>query len=186
MEKVKKSLETREKYLTQLIKEKEKAISSAPEGFLRICCRRDGKTQYYYRHDPKDFNGSYIREKDLDLAQILAQKEYDQKVLRASEKEQKTIRKFLADYPAICAEQILERLHPARQKMITPIVETDEQYIQNWESVYYEPKGFTSDIPEFYTARGERVRSKSEVIIADLLYRKGIPYRYEYPLQLRG
>ena len=29
--------------------------------------------------------------------------------------------------------------------------------------------------------KGERVRSKSEVIIADRLYAKGIPYKYECP-----
>jgi len=186
MEEVKKSLEAREKYLSQVIKEKEKAISSAPEGCLRICCRNDGKVQYYYRREVKDNNGTYIREKDFALAQNLAQKEYDQKVLRASEKEQKVIQKYLADYPQTCAEQIFEKLHPARQEMIKPIAETEEQYIQNWEAVSYERNGFDNNTPEFYTARGERVRSKSEVIIADLLYREGIPYRYEYPLKLHG
>jgi hypothetical protein len=32
------------------------------------------------------------------------------------------------------------------------------------------------------TRRGDLVRSKSEVIIADLLYSKNIPYQYELPL----
>ena len=32
----------------------------------------------------------------------------------------------------------------------------------------------------------ERVRSKSEVIIADTLARHGVPYRYEYPLKLKS
>ena len=31
--------------------------------------------------------------------------------------------------------------------------------------------------------RGERMRSKSEVIIAERLYANGIPYRYECPLK---
>jgi len=34
------------------------------------------------------------------------------------------------------------------------------------------------------TRRGEAVRSKSEVIIADLLFSKGLPYQYEKPLSL--
>jgi len=33
--------------------------------------------------------------------------------------------------------------------------------------------------------KGEQVRSKSEVIIADALNRMKIPYRYEYPLYLQ-
>ncbi|MXZ24245.1 MAG: AAA family ATPase [Caldilineaceae bacterium SB0665_bin_21] len=36
------------------------------------------------------------------------------------------------------------------------------------------------------TARGEAVRSKSEVIIANLLHAKGIAYRYEDPLEIDG
>ena len=36
------------------------------------------------------------------------------------------------------------------------------------------------------TENGERVRSKSEKIIADKLHALGVPYRYEYPLVLDG
>ena len=37
---------------------------------------------------------------------------------------------------------------------------------------------------EFYTHKGERVRSKSELIIAGELNRYDVPYHYEMPLQL--
>ena len=49
--------------------------------------------------------------------------------------------------------------------------------------------------PQFYpsddenaiiTEKGEQVRSKSEKIIADKLFMKGIPYVYEQPLYLKG
>ena len=43
---------------------------------------------------------------------------------------------------------------------------------------------FTEDSQKYYTANGERVRSKSEVIIADALLRNGVPYCYEVPLKL--
>jgi hypothetical protein len=36
------------------------------------------------------------------------------------------------------------------------------------------------------TSRGEAVRSKSEVIIANLLHAKGVQYHYEHPLELGG
>lgn len=38
----------------------------------------------------------------------------------------------------------------------------------------------------FLQKRGERVRSKTEKIIADKLYSMGIPYRYEYPVKIKG
>ena len=47
-------------------------------------------------------------------------------------------------------------------------------------------KEFSEIAPEFYTTNGERVRSKSEIIIADLLTKEGIPYRYECPIYLIG
>ena len=47
-----------------------------------------------------------------------------------------------------------------------------------------ERKPFKKGAPEFYTLKGERVRSKSEVIIADRLRANGIPYRYECPLKV--
>ena len=37
----------------------------------------------------------------------------------------------------------------------------------------------------FYTECGIRVRSKSELLIANMLEQKGIPYRYEFPLYLK-
>ena len=59
-----------------------------------------------------------------------------------------------------------------------------EEYIKRWEAVKIPPSYFDPDLPEFFTERGEQVRSKSEKIIADKYYMIGIPYRYEQPLIL--
>ena len=47
-------------------------------------------------------------------------------------------------------------------------------------------KEILDDIPEFLTVKRERVRSKSEKIIADTFFQRGIPYRYEYPIKIKG
>lgn len=65
MEKLKNLLEARETHLLELKKEKEKSLLSAPEGNLRISSHKN-RTQYYHRTDPKDFNGIYIKEKDVE------------------------------------------------------------------------------------------------------------------------
>lgn len=185
MEQIKKMLEERENYLLQLKKEKEKALKAAPEGSLRICSRGN-KAQYYQRNDPKDFNGVYIRENDFVLAQKLAQKDYDSRILAAAEKELKAIQKYCSSCPNAEVEEIYESLHKERRKLITPIIETEEQFVHNWENFVFQGKEIDETIPEIYTAKGERVRSKSEVIIADILHGEGIPYRYECPLRLKG
>ena len=182
---IKKLLETRCNYLLQLKDEKEKALKKAPQGCLRVC-QQGNATRYYKRSDPKDFNGVYIKRKDIGVAQKLAQKDYDKKVLCNSEKELYAIKKYFEHCPEIYAEEIYENLHKERQKLIQPICRTEEEYVREWESVSYAPKGFDEMSPEMYTAKGERVRSKSEIIIADALSREGIPYRYECPIRLKG
>lgn len=185
METIKNLLETRRNHLLQLKDEKEKALTKAPQGCLRVCTQGD-TTRYYKRSDPKDFNGVYIKRKDIEIAQKLAQKDYDKKVLCNVEKELYAIRKYFENSPEISAEEIYKNLHKERQKLIQPICQTEEEYVREWSGVSFTGKGFEEMSPEMYTAKGERVRSKSEIIIADALNREGIPYRYECPLQLKG
>ncbi len=185
MKEVMERLEARKQQLLQWKQEKENALRNAPKGTLRVCCSGN-RTQYYHRKDVKDSNGVYLRESEKELVHKLAQKEYDQKVLRAVEKELGRLEKGLLDYPLAEPELIYENLHKERQKIVTPIWEPDEKYVERWEKVEYQGKGFEENTPEFYTAKKERVRSKSELIIADLLGREGVPYRYEYPFRLRG
>ena len=178
-------LKKREAELLRMKKEKEKSLKNAPEGSLRICSHGK-RTQFYKRTDPKDCNGVYIPEKDFRIAQKLAQKDYDKKVLNAVDKELNAIWKYKAACPEKAAEDIYEGLHRERQKIIMPVKETEEQFIKRWQEMEYKGKPFYGGIAELYTAKGERVRSKSEVIIADLLSREGVPYRYEYPLYLNS
>lgn len=185
MEQIKEILQERETQLQQLKKEKEKALSKAPEGSLRLCQHGD-KIQYYHRNNPKDFNGAYIKEKDIELAKRLAQKDYDKKVLSCAKKELGAINKFFLNYPEKNVEQIYENMHEGRKRIIEPIIDTEEKFVQKWQEEIYQGKAFSEDMPELYTMKGEKVRSKSELIIADILSKEGVPYRYEYPLYLKG
>lgn len=46
----------------------------------------------------------------------------------------------------------------------------------------YEGKAFTDDAPIYYTIKNEL---KIKVIIANLLYKYHIPYRYEFPVTIK-
>ena len=48
----------------------------------------------------------------------------------------------------------------------------------------FKPNPYMEDMKIYDTRRGEKVRSKSEAILADILYGLGIPYHYEKPLYL--
>jgi hypothetical protein len=67
--------------------------------------------------------------------------------------------------------------------LIAPLTLTEEEYARQWERRTYYRKPNTNSY-KFETIKGETVRSKSEVIIANILFLLGIPYKYEYPLIL--
>lgn len=185
MQEIQSLLEARKRQLLQIKEEKEASILSYPEGTLRISGSRS-QPQYYHRIDSHNNNGNYICEENIQLARELDQKDYNQKVINAAEKELQAIAKYESKCPKIKVEEIYSNLHQERQKLVNPYKENDDEYAKWWQSVRYKGKTIHDDVPLNYTARGERVRSKSEVIIADLLLREGIPYRYEFPLYIEG
>ena len=80
--------EKRVKELEEIILEKELNLRNAPEGTLRTCrCKKT--TQYFIRKEENDKTGQYIKKKDIALAERLAQKEYDERVLKAAREELK-------------------------------------------------------------------------------------------------
>ena len=183
-------LQERIEQLETLLTIKEKALKKAPEGSLRVS-KSHGAVQYYQKINKDEKNGRYLDSAHRDLAQKLAQKAYNIKVLPAIKKELALLQAALTkiqeatkggEIPLVALEQI----NPDCRDLITTATLTDEQYAAAWLSQKYKGKPFQPDAPELYTARGERVRSKSEVIIADTLTRLGIPYHYEFPLTLKS
>ena len=156
-------------------------IKTAPKGSLRII-KKWNKNQYYHRSGPNDKQGKYIPQKEHELIVSLAQNDYDTKVLKALENQQSVITRFLKDFEPNEIEDIFNNLTSARQALVTPEFLSDEEYIEQWMNEPYERLGFKKDDQEFYTAKGERVRSKSEILIADALLRNNIPYRLEFPV----
>mgnify|MGYP003293442137 CR=1 FL=1 len=83
-------------------------------------------------------------------------------------------------------EEIFKKEHIERQRLIQVVEPTWDQRVKKWRDEKYQGKGFQEGIPVILTDRGERVRSKTEKIMADYFYRKGIEYKYEQPIYLKG
>ena len=96
------------------------------------------------------------------------------------------IKRITKDYSEDEIEQIYLRESDKRKNLICPAEPTWEQQLENWMSEEYKGKAYKEGIPVILTEKGERVRSKSEKILADYFYRKNIPYKYERPLYLKG
>lgn len=157
-------------------------------GRLRIS--QKGKyTEYYHIINAVDsnntnstHNGKYIPKKQREIACQLAQKDYDSKIVSLVEDEIAALKTYLTIAPNIQA--FYKTMCPARQKLITPLTLTNEQYASQWKTEPYQGLPFAPNAPVYTTNQGERVRSKSEVLIANALAQHKIPYRYEYPLTL--
>ena len=167
-----------------------KSLLDKPEGCLRICQKKNS-CHYYYRSSPHMSKGTYLRKDQISLVIALAQKRYDQKFLVAACDLEKLIQKSQG-YNGIDKHtfyQILggvyQNLSPARQKLVTPYILPDKQFLEAWLNLEYEGKPSYKEKAEIKTVNGEYVRSKSEKIIADMLYSLHIPYKYEYPLKTK-
>ena len=178
-----------EALLRSMIVQTEKNLEKAPAGTL-IIRKRQGRTEYFHRlPDTPELKERrvYISKENIELARALAQKEYDIKLLKLLKLRIAAIERLTSKYPEQTIFDVYEMLDPEKQKLVTPIILPDEQYAEEWMRVSYAGKAFKpDDTGSFYTEKGERVRSKSEVIIANALFHAGIPYRYECPLKLGG
>lgn len=144
-----------------------------------------GYPQYYFQ-DNQTFEKHYLHSSDGKLIAKLAQYDYDQKALDHIKKMKAQLYRFLLSYDVNSIPAIYDKLCPGRKSLVTPVLPSDAEYIQNWLE---EHPGGQNPYPEpgkYLTERGEIVRSKSEKILADLFHQANILYQYEPSRELRG
>ena len=172
-----------EKYLEEILDKAKQGLAAVPDGYLRIS-KDKAKLRYY--HCTNDRYGIYISKKNVELPIRLAQKSYDMSVVKKVEKRLCQIKKITKDYSDDEIEQLYTSLHNERQLLVTPIEPTWKQTVTKWYEEKYQGKEFQEGTTVILTEKGERVRSKSEKILADFFYQRKILYKYEKPLYLRG
>ena len=176
-------LANRRIYLEQIISAKKKALKNVPSGSLHICHK--GKATQYYLYKGKERRAQYLCVTDRKIMH-LAQKDYDERILDLAIKELDFIEKMQRRYQGSGVDELYETLSPDRQRLVKPVVKPDDVFAAEWQAVTYQGNPYKPDNLVFGTARGDKVRSKSEAIIADRLFSRGIPYHYEKPLKVGG
>lgn len=199
-----KMLQARLSELKYTLAYKNKTKSDAPHGHLRIA-QVSKKPQYYHCTKENPQKGKFIPRAQEALARQLAQKDYDLKIQKLLEKEIRATERYLSQVTSKAhhktyvtsdktqgrrqAQNKIEALYakmcPALQALITPVTLSDQQYAAAWQKTPHRGLSFKDESPEYYTQKGERVRSKSEVEIANALTLNNIPYHYESPLELQ-
>lgn len=140
-------------------------------------------------------NNKYVKKEERYKAVHLAQTEYERRLLLVLKNTKKKLENLLAIYTKDSFGKEYTNMCEGRKLLVTPYFPDKEKYIERWctqEYDHWEIKDTDSESENKYaergkifTLKGERVRSKSEKIIADELTRYDIPYRYEYPMTVR-
>ncbi len=69
---------------------------------------------------------------------------------------------------------------------MSPLLISDEEYARRWNEEQFRISTYKPEGKIYAIRRDEMVRSKSEMMIADMYFEMGIPYRYECELRLKG
>lgn len=176
--------------IEQLINELQVYLNESIEGTLRVT-HNHGSVQFYHNKKKGDTKGEYIKKKDENIAVRLAQQDYDRKFIQYLMNKRTMLKNLLDSIKEISDKKIddmniYNSLSVDRKRLVDSHIIDDITYKEEWIKDNYLGKGFTENDPEIITEKGERVRSKSEKLIADKLYMMDIPYRYECPITLRG
>ena len=145
----------------------------------------DGRPAFFYR--TKDGKQVYLNHTNEKLIRKLASDYYERKMKAIALREKKQIDSCIAilekDKEISDVDNTSKLIPEAVMEYAVLSELTAEGYAQKWQNSNNVVKKRRShkqdDYHKYKTLRGEYVGSKSEVIIADRLFVKGIPYHYE-------
>lgn len=194
--------------LDGFVKKIDTFLVNAPKGGLKWQTK-NGKTYYYHHYiieDDKEANANkvrnsrqrnskesdkqykrqYIKKSDAPLANALAQKHYYTIIRPIIEKKIQELNRFIKIYQKKELEEVYEALSIERKRLVIPLQVSVDEQVKRWREETYEPNNLYPENLRYETEQGELVRSKSEVIIANILYkyRQELLYKYERPLTL--
>ncbi len=197
--------------LLKMKMEMEASIEKAPPGKIHII-RSNKRTQFYLRTEKTDRMGEYVSKSNASKLKTYIQKTYDARIVKYLDQELKILESFLRksscffegmsqsqanhfikgelsilpSYPIKRIQQIYSSYPEEAKKYINPIDMSDEDYVKQWLDIPYNGKEISEYMTCYETNRKEKVRSKSELNIANALAVKGTPYKYECPLLLKN
>ena len=165
-----------------------KELKSSPKGKL-IGYLHKGKHQYYHS---QTVNNIYTRRgigKNDYLKKQLARKRYIEKVLPIIENNIKALETALNNYQIITPEIIIDKMS-AVYKSLPQSYFTDKsilpEELELWMNEPFDQSTFNLHEKIHTTSRGLKVRTKAELLIAEILYMYNIAFRYEQRLYIRN
>ena len=178
--------------LTDLRTNISKSPSMKAKGNL-VCKRQRNATRLFCM--TKDKKQRYLGSKDRKEIVYLATKSYATKLDKVAELEKKQIEKCIELLESKKDEKgadkadtdlVYASLPDYIRTNTIPSEATDDGFAERWQKEKYNSRWKKNTDTTYETPSGERVRSKSEFIIASMLDKAGVPYRYEEIVPLDG
>ncbi len=166
----------------------ENELSKYPPGIIQVCSSKRNGNQFYLRASAQDKNGKYMSKKNPAKISTYLQKAYDERILKLAEQEARFIKEFIdnsAEFPQLIKSSYSAKCREIKS-YLDPVDQSDEDFAEQWLSEAYNIKPISENAPIYITENNEQVRSKSELNIANMLKKYGVPYKYECPLRLKS
>lgn len=165
----------------------EAILKTMPWGHLTKA-KNNGKDRYYQT----DYSNNTRMRKTVSTEELLAEllrKEFLAEKKTILEKQKTILEDALNHMPETCDEEqiinrILEKRFPNADKDLIDQIRFGKTEKQSWMNAPYQQSDFKPELKRFNTSFGLKVRSKSELIIAELLHSLGVAFRYEEVLKI--
>ncbi|MDO4545975.1 MAG: hypothetical protein Q4C25_07440, partial [Bacillota bacterium] len=169
-----------QEYQTQL-KEQQKELKAMPPGHLTVRMR-ENRVNYIQILPPFQPDGQYRVKgitKDERLVKQLARKKYLELSTKQLTIATSKLERFLENYQEPLPQDVLRQLPKSYRQLPEEWLFPEKSADDKWVTEEY-PRNTDREHEKIHiTGRGLRVRSKSELIIAEKLDAYNLPYRYE-------
>lgn len=172
-------LNQHKKYLLAEKKRLERALAESEKEVL--ICNKNGK---YYKWYAKSQSGvRYIPKSKRAYAEKLAKSTYNRRQLRDVKRELRAIDAYFNTYGDQERSVVLLENSAGYRELLGREMDLSEE-MRRWQNEAYESNPFYPEELTVTSVNGQKVRSKSEALIAMALAAHGIPFRYECKLMI--
>lgn len=164
----------------QEIKNIQEQLKEYPPG--HISCQKNGKYTKWYQveHGAR----KYIPKEQNNLARTLVYKQYLLSSLHDLSVDQKALQEYLKQYKNYRSQADTFLQNPHYQEILQNVPAPSKDDLDVWAHEEYTKNTYSQNSLKYRSISGNTLRSKSEVIIDQLLFMHEIPYRYECELKL--
>lgn len=162
-----------------------KLYEKMPAG--RLTTKRVKGRVYYYRVEKKSRKATYLPKENMKLILQLKQKRWLEESIKVLKENLHVQSQVLKKYNNYDGKSIQNRLSKSySDAMLEEYEKRHVTDLEAWSQESYRRNPYHEEHLRYETSFGLRVRSKSELLIAELLYKYGIPFRYDAAVRVCG